>query len=77
MGEWGLPVSTLLLVISIYLGVGAVFAVAFVTRGVGAVDHNAHNAPPGFRVLILPGSAALWPVLAWKWLRAARKEPAP
>ena len=43
---------------------GAVFAVAFVTRGIHRVDPVAEHAPVGFRLIVLPGVAALWPLLA-------------
>ncbi|MEM8739778.1 MAG: hypothetical protein AAGG38_15055 [Planctomycetota bacterium] len=55
-----------------YAGIGVVFAAWFVTRGVGGVDEAARGGPWGFRVLIFPGSAALWPVLGWVWLRRGR-----
>ena len=47
-----------------YAGAGALFAVAFVLAGVARVDPAAKGAPWTFRVLILPGAAALWPWLA-------------
>lgn len=53
-----------------YLGLGALFALAFVTVGAGRIDRAARGAPWGFRALIFPGAAALWPVLLVKWVRA-------
>ena len=53
----------------VYAAVGLAFAVAFVIRGVQRVDPAAKGAPLGFRLLILPGSAALWPLLLRRWLR--------
>jgi hypothetical protein len=53
-----------------YAAVGAVFAAAFATWGVQRVDPAAKGAPLGFRLLILPGSAALWPLLLRRWMRA-------
>ena len=53
-----------------YMAAGVVFAVAFVTLGVQRVDPAAKGAPLGFRLLILPGSAALWPILLRRWMRA-------
>jgi hypothetical protein len=50
---------------------GAVFAVAFVTRGIQRVDSVAEHAPLGFRLIVLPGVAALWPLLLIRWLRSA------
>jgi len=53
-----------------YAAVGAAFAIAFVTIGVARVDPVARHAPLGFRLLIAPGAAALWPLLAARWLGA-------
>lgn len=58
-----------------YTALGTVFAVAFVTRGIGVVDHAANAASVKFRLLMLPGSALLWPWLLRCWLRA--RTPAP
>ena len=55
---------------STYLAVGLAFALAFVTRGAARIDPDADGATWGFRLLILPGAAALWPVLLSRWLRA-------
>ena len=52
-----------------YVAAGLVFAATFVTWGVQRVDPVAKGAPLGFRLLILPGSAALWPLLLMRWLR--------
>ena len=53
-----------------YAVAGAVFAFAFVIWGVQRVDRAAKGAPLGFRLLILPGSMALWPLLLGRWMRA-------
>ncbi len=60
-----------------YLGVGAAFALAFVTRGVGRVDPVAAHAGAGFRLIIAPGCMLLWPVMALMWRRATRPGGAP
>lgn len=65
-------IGLLLRLVGLYLTVGLVFAVAFAARGASRVDHNAKGGPLGFRLLIVPGAAALWPVLLVKWVRAAR-----
>jgi hypothetical protein len=57
----------------IYLGCGLLFGVAFVAVGVGRVDVAARGAPLGFRLLILPGTVAFWPLLAVRWVRACRQ----
>lgn len=58
-----------------YMAVGVLFAVAFAWRGAGVVDPAAKRAGLGFRLLILPGSAALWPWVLAKWGRASRAAP--
>jgi hypothetical protein len=57
----------------VYLAVGLVFALVFVVRGVERVDPAAHGGTRGFRALIVPGCAALWPLLLARWLRAAKR----
>ena len=54
----------------VYAAAGVLFAVAFVTWGVEQVDPAAKGAPLGFRLLILPGSVALWPLLLRRWMRS-------
>jgi hypothetical protein len=61
----------------VYLGIGLLFAVVFAWRGVGRVDPAAAGGTPGFRVLIVPGAAALWPLLLRRWLAGARRPPEP
>lgn len=57
----------ILWVVFAYLAIGIIFALAFVTVGVSRVDPAARGAPFGFRLLILPGSVALWPWFWCKW----------
>ena len=52
----------------LYLGAGLVFSVAFVFAGVNRLDPVARRSSWGFRVLILPGSVALWPLLLRRWV---------
>lgn len=56
----------------IYLACGLLFAGIFVTVGVGRVDAAAQGTSLGFRLLILPGAMALWPLLALRWIRVYR-----
>jgi hypothetical protein len=55
----------------VYLVIGVLFALIFVTIGVSRLDPAARGAGFGFRLLIVPGAAALWPVLAWRWQKGA------
>lgn len=68
--------------LGVYLALGVLFALVFVTRGVGAVDPAARGGWGGwggwgFRVLIMPGTALLWPVLAKKWADTRPTTPVP
>ena len=63
--------QALLALAGFYLGIGLSFAIAFVTFGVGRIDPAAREGTVGFRILILPGSTLLWPLLARRW--AARR----
>src|SRR5258707_10691713 len=40
-----------------------------------SIDASAKGAPVFFRFLILPGAAALWPVLLGRWLRGQSHLP--
>ena len=55
----------------LYLLAGAVFATLFLWRGAAALEEAAKGITWKTRVLLFPGSAALWPVLLRKWLKAA------
>ena len=56
--------------LAVYGVAGAVFAIVFVTIGIQRVDSVAEHASLGFRLIVLPGAAALWPLLLVRWLRA-------
>ena len=56
------------IIVGIYALIGVMFAMAFVTAGAGRVDPAARGAPIGFRILIFPGTAALWPLLLRRWI---------
>ena len=64
-----LPAELFVDAVIVYAVVGAVFAVAFVAWGVSRVDAHAAGAGLGFRLMILPGVAALWPLLLSRWIR--------
>jgi hypothetical protein len=52
-----------------YVVLGFIFAMAFVAKGVDTIDAASKNAGWGFRIMILPGATAFWPILAQKWLK--------
>ena len=58
--------------LAVYGLAGAIFAVAFVTAGIHRVDPLAEHAPLSFRLIVIPGVAALWPLLLMRWIRSPR-----
>jgi hypothetical protein len=64
-----------LILTGIYLGCGLLFAMPFVVWGVGKIDSHAARGSWGFRLLIIPGTSALWPLFLRRWLRGAGAPP--
>jgi hypothetical protein len=65
----------LLLAVAFYLLCGLVFAIPFVFLGVGKIDPHAAHGSWGFRLLIIPGTIFLWPLLASRWLSGSHEPP--
>ena len=63
--------QALTFVLAVYVVAGVAFAVPFVLRGVNRVDPVAGEGTWGFRLIIVPGVVALWPLLALRWLRGS------
>ena len=62
-----LAAEGIVLLLAIYAAAGLLFGLVFVTVGIGRVDIRALKAPLGFRLIILPGVVAFWPLLAKRW----------
>jgi hypothetical protein len=65
-------IEILFVVTGIYVLLGLLFAILFVIKGVNKVDEGAHGGSIGFRLIIIPGVMAFWPLLLQKWLRAVK-----
>jgi hypothetical protein len=57
-----------------YSAAGLLFALVFVFR-VQKLDSEARDSGNGFRFLISPGVAALWPLFLSRWLRHSTEPP--
>ncbi len=63
------------LMLSGYFFCGLLFAILFVWKGVTAIDPDgAKGTRLGFRLIIIPGTMAFWPVLLKKWISASVKK---
>jgi hypothetical protein len=63
----------LLAAAALYAVAGIVLALAFVTYGVTRVLSEPVSVTPGARLLLLPGAAALWPVVLRRWIKARKQ----
>jgi hypothetical protein len=69
-----LPIASLIAtVVEGYALVGLLFAIAVLPRRVVRIDPRLAGAPLAVRLLIAPGTAALWPLLAWIWFGPGRR----
>jgi hypothetical protein len=67
--------ATFLIVFGAYAACGVVFAVPFAWRGAGRIDPRAGRANWGFRLLVIPGAVALWPLLLRRWVAGVKEPP--
>lgn len=65
-------VEIILIIVAVYLLLGVLFVVPFLTRGLTKVDDGAHGGTIGFKIIIMPGVIVFWPVLLGKWMKAKK-----
>lgn len=65
-------ITVLLIAIGVYMLIGVLVGVPFALIGAKRVDPNAKEAGLAFRFIIVPGSAALWPLVLAMWLGARK-----
>jgi hypothetical protein len=63
---------TILTLAAVYLALGVLFSLFFVTIGIGRIDPAARGAGITFRILMIPASVILWPML---FLKTVRRHP--
>jgi hypothetical protein len=59
--------------LTVYGVAGIAVAVAFVIFGIHRVDPVAEHSSIGFRLIVMPGVTALWPLLLTRWLGAVSR----
>ena len=67
--------AIMLILTGVYLGCGLVFAVPFMVFGVNRIDSHAAHGSWGFRLLIVPGTMAFWPLLLGRWMKGRQEPP--
>jgi len=67
--------AAFLILLGIYPACGLVFAVPFALVGVKRIDPHAAQGSWGFRLLIIPGTMAFWPLLLLRWTKGIHKSP--
>ena len=54
-----------------YMALGFLFGIAFVIAGAKKIDPVARDGSWGFKLAILPASAALWPWMVARWIKGS------
>lgn len=67
--------NSLIHLLYLYAAAGLLFALCFVTIGLRRIDHEANSSSWGFRLIIVPGVIAFWPLLAIRWIGGRREPP--
>ena len=58
-----------------YVLLGLAFGLTFIVRGVDHIDPGARGSGWKFRLTILPGTIALWPLLLRRWSAGSEEAP--
>ena len=67
--------AVFLILLGAYLACGLVFAIPFALVGVKKIDRHAAHGSWGFRLLVIPGTMAFWPLLLRRWATGAKAPP--
>jgi hypothetical protein len=67
--------AAFLILLGVYLACGFLVAIPFVLKGVKKIDPHAAHGSWGFRLLIIPGVAAFWPLLLRRWMKGIQAPP--
>ena len=67
--------AVFLIFLGAYLTCGLVFSIPFALVGVKKIDPHAAHGSWGFRLLVIPGTMAFWPLLLRRWLGGTHEPP--
>lgn len=63
-------VSNIFFVIGLYLSIGLVFGLIFISLGLKNVDEGSIDTSWKFKLLLIPGMLVFWPLFLKKWMGA-------
>ena len=63
------------LALGLYASAGALFVLPFLALGVNRIDPGSRGAGLRFRLAILPGVIAFWPLLLRRWVAGSAEAP--
>ena len=55
--------------LGIYLIIGILFSTVILIKGLSSLDPNTKSSGVGFKIIIIPGLIAFWPILWRKWMK--------
>ena len=67
--------AAFLIFLGAYLACGLLFAIPFALIGVKKIDPHAAHGSWGFRLLVIPGTMAFWPLLLRRWATGVKEPP--
>lgn len=67
--------AVFLILFAAYIACGLLFAIPFSLVGAKRIDPHAAHGSWGFRLLVIPGAMALWPLLLKRWASGATEPP--
>ena len=67
-------ITVLLWILGGYFAAGLVFAPYFLIKGLDRIDSSTAGTGWGFRLIIIPGLVAFWPIIFKKWLKNSKTE---
>ena len=65
-------VNLLINALGFYLLIGFLFSLLLLWKGLAKIDPNTIGSGIGFKLLVLPGLCAFWPLFVRKWLKSSK-----
>ena len=63
-------IEMFLTVLAVYFGIGVLFGIYFIIKGAVKIDPQLEDSKWSVRLLLLPGTIAMWPFLTSKLLKS-------